>query len=65
MTKPGFEPRKIEMRVEHSNHFTIRTLLSWNHLPITLNSISCTPRGKKVIIIERKAQHVFPQKKYQ
>jgi hypothetical protein len=26
MTKPGFEPRKIEMRVEHSNHFTIRTL---------------------------------------
>jgi hypothetical protein len=26
MTKPGIEPRKIDMRVEHSNHFTIRTL---------------------------------------
>jgi hypothetical protein len=26
MTKPGFEPRTIEMKVGRSNHFTIRTL---------------------------------------
>jgi hypothetical protein len=25
MTKPGFEPRTIEMKVGRSNHFTIRT----------------------------------------
>jgi hypothetical protein len=35
-TKPGFEPRKIEMRVEHSNHFTIRTL-SYTLSPTILN----------------------------
>jgi hypothetical protein len=27
MTKPGIEPRNIEMRVEHSNHFTITALI--------------------------------------
>jgi hypothetical protein len=25
MTKPGFEPRTIQMKVGHSYHFTIRT----------------------------------------
>ncbi len=28
MTKPGFEPRIIEMKVGRSNHFTIRSLRS-------------------------------------
>jgi hypothetical protein len=29
MTKPGFEPRIIEMKGRCSIHFTIRTLYSW------------------------------------
>jgi hypothetical protein len=54
MTKPGFKPRMIEMKVGRSNHFTIRTLF----FILMLDKKNKTTTRKKGILCLSDLRHV-------